>query len=173
MAFGSKPTAQLTYGLVDETGSRSTIQFDVPYGTLTSLVITAAGVLRPLLAALTGCAIVSQSLTYSETDNAPTAPAAGSRIERKGLVSFFTAVGKTVSYQIPGIKDSMLLRSGAINEDVPAMQAFVNAVVAVDAVFADSNGVTLTAYKSGYERFRRSTRAMLPTDIKPDADILP
>ena len=173
MAFNAKPTAQLTFGLMDETGSRATIAFDVPYGTLASVAITAAGLLRPLLQALTGCTIVSQSLTYSEVDNAPAAPAAGSRVERKGLVQFYTAVGKTVSYQIPGISNSLLNRSGSINEDVPAMQAFVNAVVAVDAIFADSNGVTLTAYKGGYERFRRSTRAMLPSDTRPDTDIIP
>lgn len=173
MAFNSKPTAQLTYGLVDETGSRATISFDVPYDTAAQAAIVSAGALRPLIGALTGCAIVSQSLTYSETDNAPAAPAAGSRVERKGAVQFYTAVGKTVTYQIPGILNSMLLRSGAINEDMPAMQAFVNLVVAVDSLFADSNGVTLTAYKGGYERFRRSTRAMLPSDTRPDLDIIP
>lgn len=173
MAFVTKPTAQLTYGLVDGTGSRATMQFDVPYDTLAAVAIGAADVLRPLIEALTGCVIVSQSLTYSSVDNAPAAPAVDSRVERKGVVQFLTAAGKTVSYSIPGIWTNMLNRSGSINEDILAMQAFVNGIVDVDAIFCDSNGVDITAYKGGYERFRRSTRNMLPTDRRPDPDILP
>ncbi|MBK9943664.1 MAG: hypothetical protein IPP13_18815 [Kouleothrix sp.] len=173
MAFINRPTAQLTFVLVDGTGSRATMSFDVPYDTLAAVAIAAADVLRPLINALTGCVVVSQSLTYSSVDNTPAAPAADSRVERKGVVQFLTAVGKTVSYSIPGIWPTMLNRSGSINEDMPAMQAFVNGVIAIDAIFSDSNGVNITAYKSGYERFRRSTRAMLPSDRRPDPDILP
>lgn len=158
MAFQDRPSAQLTYVLRDQTGSRATIAFDVPTSTLVAVAISAADALRPLLAALTGCTIISQALTYSQIDNAPPAPAAGSRVERKGVVQFLTDAGKTVSYQIPGINQSLLTKSGAINEDQPAMQAFVNAVVAVDAIFCDSNGVDLSSYKGGYERYRRSTR---------------
>ena len=173
MAFVTKPTAQLTFVLVDGTGSRATMQFDVPYDTLAAVAIAAADVLRPLIGALTGCTVVSQSLAYSSVDNAPVAPALESRVERKGVVQFLTAAGKTVSYSIPGIITSMLNRSGSINEDMLAMQAFVNGIVDVDAIFSDSNGVDITAYKGGYERYRRSTRSMLPTDRRPDSDIIP
>lgn len=173
MAFQNRPSGQLTFVMRDETGSRATISFDVPYATDAETAIGAANLLRPLLAALTGCTIISQSLTYSQVENAPAPAAAGSRIERKGAVQFLTAAGKTVTYQIPGILQSYLKQSGAINEDQPAMQAFVNAVVAVDSIFCDSNGVDLTAYKGGYERYRRSTRAMLPSDRAPDVDIIP
>ena len=173
MAFQNRPTAQLTYTLLDGTGSRASMAFDVPYDTLAAVAIGAANVLRPLISALTGCEVVAQSLTYSTVNNLPLGADPESRVERKGVVTFLTANGKTVSYQIPGILSSLLRRSGSINEDMPAMQAFVNAIVDIDAIFSDSNGVDITAYKGGYERFRRSTRAMLPLDRAPDPDIIP
>ena len=42
MAFLHRPTATLTYTLVDETGSRATVAFDVPYATLAAAAIAAA-----------------------------------------------------------------------------------------------------------------------------------
>lgn len=173
MAFVDRPTAQLTYTLIDGTGSRGTMQFDVPYGTLAAAAIAGASALRLLIEALTGCVVVSQSLSYTSVDNAPSAPMADSRIERKGVVQFLTAAGKTVNYSIPGIVSGYLHQSGAINEDVPGMQAFVNAIVDVGSLFCDSNGVDITQYKAGYERFRRSTKQMLPTGRTPDSDIIP
>lgn len=173
MAFVTRPSAQLTFGMVDATGSRSNMQLDVPYDTLAAVAIGAADILRPLVAALTGCVVVSQSLTYSSVDNNPAAAAVDSRVERKGAFQFLTEFGKTVTYTVPGISVNLEKQSGAINEDYLAVQAFVNAIVAADAIFCDSNGADITQYKGAYERFRASTRAMLPTDRRPDADIIP
>lgn len=173
MAFIDRPTAQLTYGLVDGTGSRSTMQFDVPYATLAAVAIAAANVLRPLIQTITGCVIVSQSLSYSAVDNAPGAPTVDSRVERKGVIQFLTAVGKTVNYSIPGIYSANVTRSGSLDEDEPSMQLLINGIKDVGTIFCDSNGVDITAYRSGYERYRRSTRTMLPNERRPDPDILP
>lgn len=173
MAFAPRPTAQLTFGMVDGSGSKGSMQFDVPYDTLASVAIAAADVLRPLIQTVTGCRIVSQNLVYSSVDNAPAAAAADSRIERKGVLQFLTETGKTVTYSIPGILTANVKASGALNEDMPSMQAIINGIHGVDLIFCDSNGVDITAYKSGYERYRRSTKAMLPNERRPDADILP
>lgn len=173
MAFITKPSAQLTYGLIDASGSHSTVQFDVPYGTLAAVAIAAADVLRPLIGAMTGCAILSQSLTYGSKENTPLPAAADSRVERKGTFYFMTAAGKQVRYSIPSFLFSLEKTSGAINEDWPAVQAFVNGVVAAGVIFCDSNGVDLTQYLGAREVSRRSTREMLPRDYFPDADILP
>ncbi len=173
MAFVDSPTAQLTYVMVDAKGKRGTFQLDVPWGTLAAEAIAAASVFRVLVEAVSGCKCVSQSVSYTSRNNFPDPADAGSRVERKGVIQFLTAAGKTVNYSIPAIQENMLRLDGSINEDMPAMQALVNAVVAVDAIFSDSNGVDITAYKGGYERFRRTTRAGLPTTRRPDADIIP
>lgn len=173
VAFIQKPTAQLTWSLVDSSGSRSNMSFDVPNGTLVAAALAAADVVRPLILAITGCTMVGQSLTYSMVDNAPPAAVAGSRVEQKGVLTFYTAAGKTVRYSIPGLRASFLKTSGAVNEDWPSMQALINGIVAADAIFCDSNGVDITAYKGGFESFRASTKNMLPTDVVPDADVTP
>jgi hypothetical protein len=168
MAFVEKPTATLTYVMLDESGSRATCSFDVPETTLADAAITAAGVLRPLIEALTDCAVVSYSLTYSSADDAPAAPAAGSRVERKGVFTFRTAAGKTAIYQIPGIADSVVEASGRIDDDNVAVAAFIAAVTAIDAVFCDSNGQDLRSLKSAYERYRSTSRQQLPANRFPD-----
>lgn len=168
MAWAEKPTASLTYVMVDESGSRSTCSFDVPETTLADAALTAAAALRPLIEALTDCAVVSYSLTYSSFDDAPAAPAAGSRVERKGVFSFRTATGKTATYQIPGIADAIVEASGRIDDDNVAVAAFVTAVTAVDAVFCDSSGSDLKSLRAAYERFRSSTGRQLPQNRYPD-----
>lgn len=173
MPFIERPTASMTFTLLDETGSRSTVQFDVPQTTLADAALTAATAVRALLANITGCAIVSQTLTYSQFDTTPELPAAGSRAEKKGVFTFRTAAGKTVKYEIPGIEPGLVMTSGRINEDSPAVAALVAAITAADAVFSDSNGVDLVSLSQAYERYRRTTRQMLPRDRTPDADILP
>jgi hypothetical protein len=168
MAFLHRPTATLTYTLVDETGSRATVAFDVPYATLAAAAIAAADALALLIRALTGCAVLSYSLTYSIVDNVPLAPDAGSRVERKGVFIFLTQDGKKVKYSIPGIISGVVLPSGRIDDDDVSVAAFTTAVVAAGAIFSDSNGVDITALDQAYEAYRRSTRRMLPSDRRPD-----
>lgn len=168
MAWHEKPTASLTYVLKDETGSTSTFSVDVPQTTAMDVAMTAAGVLRPLVEAVTDCAVLSYSLTYSSQDDAPAAPAAGSRVERKGKFVFRTSAGKTVAYQVPGIKDSVVLSTGRIDEDIAEVNAFVTAITAIDAIFTDSNGANIATLKEAYERFSRTTRKQLPSQRQPD-----
>jgi hypothetical protein len=168
MAWLEKPTAALTYVLLDETGSRSNMSLDVPESTLADAALTAAGVLRPLIEALTDCAVVSYSLAYTSFDDAPPAPAAGSRVERKGVFQFRTATGKTATYQVPGIADALVEASGRIDDDAPAVAAFAGALTALDALFTDSNGADLRSLKAAYERFRSTTKRQLPQNRFPD-----
>lgn len=168
MAFVERPTASLTYILQDETGSKAPFSLDVPQGTLADAAITAAGLLRPLIEAVTDCAVLSYSLTYSSFDDAPPPATPGSRVERKGVFTFRTAAGKTVTYQLPGIIDSAVLQSGRIDDDNLAIAAFTTAIIEVGAIFCDSNGVDLSSLKEAYERYRRTTRKMLPSERAPD-----
>lgn len=168
MAFVQRPTASLTYSLLDETGSTGVLSLDVPQGTLADVAIVAAGLLRPVIEQITDCAILGYTLSYSSFDDAPPPAAAGSRIEHKGTFVFRTAAGKTVTYQVPGIIPSAVLQSGRIDDDNLAIFAFTNAITLAGAIFTDSNGVDLTSLKSAYERYRRTSRRMLPTDRAPD-----
>lgn len=168
MAMQARPTAAATFVLVDETGSRANVSFDVPYGTLAAAAVAAMDALTPLIRALTGCTVLSHSLTYSTVDNAPIAADAGSRVERKGTFIFLTAAGKKVRYQIPGIVPTVVLPTGRIDDDAAAVAAFTTAIVAAGAIFSDSNGVDITALDQAYEAYRRSTRRMLPAERRPD-----
>lgn len=168
MAWNERPSASLTYVLKDETGSTSTFALDVPQTTPMDVAMTAAGVMRPLVEAITDCAILSYSLTYSSNDDAPAAPAAGSRVERKGKFVFRTSAGKTVAYQVPGIADAVVLSDGRIDDDAAPVLAFTTAITALDAIFTDSNGANISSLKEAYERFSRTTRKQLPSQRQPD-----
>jgi hypothetical protein len=173
MGWNERDTASLTFVCRDETGSVANFSLDVPQTTLADVALTAAGVLRPLVEAITDCAVLSYSLTYSSFDDAPPAAAADSRVERKGVFQFLTAAGKKVSYQVPGIKLSGILQSGRIDDDNIEIKAFYSALIAVDAIFCDSNGKDLRSLVGAYERYRGTTRAWAPVNRAPDADILP
>jgi len=65
MPWIERPTAALTFALVDETGSRANLSLDVPQTTAADVALIAAAALRPLIQAITDCAVLSYSLTYS------------------------------------------------------------------------------------------------------------
>lgn len=168
MAWQNKPTAALTFVLVDETGSRANLSFDVPYATLAAVALAAADALVVLIQGVTKCAVLSYSLTYSKVDNAPATPDVNSRVERKGVFIFLTAAGKKVRYSVPGITDAAVTYTGRIDDDQAAVVLFTTAITEVGAVFSDSNGVDLVTLDQAYESYRRSTRKMLPGDRRPD-----
>lgn len=168
MPWIERQTASLVYALVDESGSRANISFDVPQDTAADIALTAAGVLRPLIQAVTDCAVVSYSLTYSSFDTTPEAPGANSRVERKGVFQFMTEAGKKVSYQIPGIVDAAVLPDGRVDDDNLAVAALVTAMIAADAIFTDSNGQGLDSLAAAYERYRSTTKRQMPQARRPD-----
>ena len=168
MAWHEKPSASLTFVCRDETGSKANLSLDVPQTTAMDVAMTAAGVLRPLIEAITDCAVLSYHLSYSSFDSAPNAPAAGSRVERKGVFQFLTEAGKKVSYQVPGIADALVDSTGRIDDDNPAVLAFTSALLAIDAIFCDSNGVDLDSLTACYERFSSTKRGQLPAKRQPD-----
>jgi hypothetical protein len=172
MAFQLLPTASVTFGFTDETGSKATLSVDVASSEVVADVQASADALRPLIEAITGCAVISQSITYSQIDDAQPAPAVGSRVERKGVFIFRTTAGKTVTYQVPGIEVG-ILDSGRIDEDNADVSAFVAKLNGDTEIYTDSNGQALGGLIKAYERYRSSTRAMLPNQRQPDVDTTP
>jgi hypothetical protein len=168
MAFVDRPTASLSYSLVDETGSKSQFSLDMPSDTLADVALTGAAALVPLVRAATGCTVLSYNVTYGARDVTPPAADAGSRVERKGTFQFLTAAGKIVTYNLPGIISAAVLPDGRIDDDHVAIAPLAGAIIAVDALFTDSNGVDLTALYAAYEKFARTTKGQLPSARRPD-----
>lgn len=168
MAWIEKLTAALTYTLVDETNSKSTFSLDVPQSTAADVALTAAAALRPLIEACTDCEVVSYQLTYGARNTTPAAAGAGSRVERKGVLQFLTEVGKVATYQLPGVIDAAVLPDGRIDDDNVAISALAGAMIAVDAIFTDSNGEGLDALYAAYERYSSTTKRQLPSARRPD-----
>ena len=165
------PVASVSFEMVDGSGSRGSVSFNIPAATTIADALTAAADLRTLVTALTGCGVIGQSITYSAVETTPTGLAADySRIEKKGVFTFRTAAGKTVTYQVPGVLDAIILPDGRIDEDVAAVAAFITDLAA--APWCDSNGVDLTALSAAYERYRRTSRPMLPSKKTPDANLV-
>jgi len=163
MAFASKPTGDLTYDLVDSSGSHAKMQLHFPVATLVAAVFTAADALTPLIQAITGCTVLSFSATYASADSAPAAPLAGSRIEDKGRFIFRLANTLTTKLEVPGILDTTLLASGAIDVENADVTAFLAAVIDSPSIFKGVDASDITAIKSAYQAFRRSTKNMLPS----------
>lgn len=168
MAWVERPTASLTFTLVDETGSKGNVSFDVPQDTLADVALTAAATLRPLIEACTDCEVVGYALSYSARNTTPAAAGAGSRVERKGVLTFNTAAGKTATYTIPGIIDAAVLPDGRVDDDNAAIAALAGAIIAVDAIFTDSNGQGLDSLAAAYERYNRTTKGQMPLSRRPD-----
>lgn len=168
MAFVELPAANLEYTLVDETGSKGRMSISVPADTLADAALTAAGALVPLIRAATGCTVLSYNLTYGAKETAFTAPDAGSRVERKGVLQFVTGAGKIATVSVPGVIDAAVLPDGRIDDDNLAIAALAGALIAVDAVFSDSNGEDLVSLWAAYERFSSTRKSQLPSARRPD-----
>ncbi len=164
MAMASLPSAVLSFGLEDASGSPSKIQFHVPFATLASVVTTAAALIQPLLEAVTDCAVVSQTLTYAYHDSLHATPVAGSRVENKGVVIMRAANGRPSRVAIPGIKETLLNTSGSIDRTNSDFVDLFEAILGTGTVFCGADGSDIVAIDKAYQAFRRSTKGSLPTD---------
>jgi len=164
MSFASAPTGELTFDLLDATGNKAKIKLHFPIATLVADVFTAADALLPLLAAISDCTVLSFSATYASKDNAPAQPIAGSRVEEKGVFIFTLANTLSSRIEVPAIKDSLLLESGSIDVTLTAVSDFLAAIVDSPAIFKGIDASDITSVAAAYQRFRRSTKAMLPSD---------
>lgn len=163
MAFSSAPTGDLTFDLVDSTGTHAKMLFHFPIATLVAAVFTAADALIPLIQAITSCTVLSYSATYGSADGTPDAPVAGSRIEDKGRFIFRLANTLQSRVEVPGILESTLLASGAIDVANTDIAAFLSAVIDSPSIFKGVDASDITAIKSAYQAFRKSTKNMLPS----------
>jgi len=172
MAFVNLPAAAVTFTLIDGSGSQGTLSFNIPAATTVADAQTAAAELRPLVAAITGCGVVGQNITYTSIETVTAGIAADySRVEKKGVFNFRTAAGKNVSYQVPGVLDAIILPDGRIDEDVASAAAFITDLLGTP--WCDSNGSDIVNLTSAYERYRRTSRPMLPSKRTPDTDSTP
>jgi hypothetical protein len=156
----------VTFTFVDETGSTSTATYSLAAATSVADARTAAAGLLVQLKANSDCSVQGYAINFPTIDTAPEAPAAGSRVERKGNFAWRTAAGKMARTTIPGIKDAVVLGSGRIDEDNADVAAYAGALAA--APWTDSNGAGLDTLVESYETYRSTTKRQLPTDRRTD-----
>lgn len=162
MAFATEPIAEVTIGLVDASGSRSTVRAFLPSSTLAATAITDAEALAAAVAVLTDCQVETASVTYKAIDTAATAAVfPGASIEEKGRFILVAANGKFSRLEVPAIKDAKVDQAGAIpigDTDVAALLTLLEG-----GAWVSSGGSDLVTHHAAYKAYRRSTRHMLPT----------
>lgn len=156
----------VTFSVIDATGSVGSCSASIDSTILLADARTAANALATAIEAASGCTVTGYNITYPTVETDPAPPAAGSRVERKGVIDFRTEAGKQYSFSIPGIVDAPVLASGQIDED----NALITAVtlLLLEAPWTDSNGVGLSAVIGAYERFRSTTKRQLPSNRVAD-----
>ena len=162
MALVNKPTASLKISYLDASGSASTTLIHVPFDTLASVAVAAGEALAATLPALTGCVVTGFSLSYDFVEDAPGTPAAGSRVEDKGIFQWLCDNGLTSTFTIPGILDAVLLPDGRVdltNADIAIMRAVVEDV---GAIFASISGADIVSLSAAYQRFSSTKKRQAP-----------
>lgn len=162
MAFSLRPSGQLSFVMVDETGTTSKVVIHFPSSQLASIVQTNALTLAPLIEAISGCAVKGVSYSYELVDPVYAAPAAGSRVEDKGRFLWALANGLTTKIEIPGIDPTTVLPDGAIDTANSDVTAFLDAIV-LGSAYSGIDGSDIARVTAAYQAFRRSTKGMLPT----------
>jgi hypothetical protein len=150
-----RPTLSVTYRFVDERGTTSTISFDATAQLPFDTIQRAAGAIGEHLTALSAARLVGYTITYSVMFEEHERSQPGSRVEHKGVISFGTAQGKTVTYQIPAIRPEVVTNERRLKQ-TPSLTAL--ATLLMQEPWCDSNGERLTAFVAAYEVFRRTSR---------------
>ena len=164
MALVNLPTAQLKFSFKDASGSIGHLLIHVPYATLAAVAITAADTIEAVIVALSGCATLGYTLTYGKVEDAPAVPAAGSRVEDKGVFQWLTADGRKTSFSIPGILNAVLNQDGSVNRANLDVIAMVAVVEDVGAIFAGASGSDIVSLFGAYQRFSSTTKKQLPSN---------
>jgi hypothetical protein len=163
MALVPDPVYTVTYTFLDETGSKATTQAYIRQGLLIQDVIARATALAAALGAVSNAQITGYTISRSWTEDAPTGPGAGSRVERKGRTIWLADNYKT-RIDIPSIAPAQILSDGALNRNSVQFLA-LRAVLLTDFLgdFTDSRGVSLDALAAAYESYVRTTPKRQPT----------
>lgn len=171
MAIVVDPYLTVTLTFEDETGSRAPMRAHLPAATTLAAAQTRITALSTEIAGVSGCQLISWSISLGAQDNEPPTAQLDSRVERKGRLAFRTAAGKITSMSIPGFVRAGLTVDGRIQEDLGAVDEVVDEIVG--GGWCDTNGSDIVSLAKAYERFRESTRPMLPSKRTPDADTDP
>jgi hypothetical protein len=168
MAMTARPAADITVGLEDERGSKSSMNLNIDYATLAAVGIAGIDLLIPTIAAISGCAITGYSLSYSKFDPTPGAPAVDSRVEYVGQFQLLTSAGKIVTYSVPGFDPTLVDATGVIDEDQIAVAAFLTELLTVPGIWTDSNGQSLDQLIRAYQIGRKTGKRQAPKKRRPD-----
>lgn len=167
MTWVTLPSIAVTFTYVDASGSIGKSVAHVPASTTLADLNTAAAALAVNLLAVSDCQIINYSAAYGVSNTTPAAPAAGSRVENKALLTFRTAAGKAARLSIPGIKAAAVATSGGIISTQTDVAALIAALLG--APWCDSNGSDLAALISDAQVFRSTSKRQYTTDKSPSS----
>lgn len=165
MAWSTLPAISVTFVYRDASGSLGRSVAHLPAGTTLADANTAAAALVAQLLAVSDASIISYSIAYTVNNTTPAAPAAGSRVENKALLTFRANNGKPARITVPAIKAAAVAASGGIISSQTDVAALVSGLVG--GAWSDSNGSSLDALVADAQVFRSTTKAQYPTDVNP------
>lgn len=163
MALVAAPVYTVTYAFRDQSGSSAITQAYIQQGVAFADVLARASALATLLDAASDASLTGYTVSRSWIEDSPSAPASGSRVERKGRL-IFNADAYRTRMDIPAIASGLVLPDGALDRGLTTIGA-IETLMLVDFVgqFTDSRGVSLDSLAAAYEAFTRSTKRRLPT----------
>lgn len=163
MALVASPVYTITYTFRDQTGSVATTQAYIQQGVVFADVLARASTLAGLLDLASDATLTGYTVSRSWIEDAPAAPAAGSRVERKGRL-IFNANNFQTRMDVPAIASGLVLPDGALDRGATAIGA-IEVLMLVDFAgqFTDSRAVSLDSLRAAYEAYTRSTKRRLPT----------
>lgn len=122
---------QIIYTVRDGTDTSGLVKFHARAGVEAAAAHAGATQRRGLLAAVTGCVLVRQSVSYSRIESAPAAPLVGALAPFVGVFVFDTATaGQFAVLTVPGLLPALLMTTGcAAGLDVDRTQPAIVALV--------------------------------------------
>jgi hypothetical protein len=114
MAYSYKSLV-INFSFQDDDGANSSMGVHLPADVTNFAEAKAiADIIAPHAAAISDAALKGYTVTLSVYDDSDPSPAAGSDVENKGVFLLSTAGGFRSSLAVPGIKESVLISSGAL-----------------------------------------------------------
>lgn len=129
---------RLGYTVLDGSGSGSTFKLSLSHGVTVASAMAAGNTLRGLLAPLTGCTFVRQSVTYHAINDAAGPADPGSLAKNLGLFVFETSSpDQLAAIRVPGIRPNLIKTTGPnagleLDETLAPIQAFLAAMLMGD-----------------------------------------
>lgn len=151
---------RVLWSVLDGSASLGMLTAYLPAGATVAAATSGAAARRALIAPVTGCVFVRESVIYSSIESAPVAPAASASALAAGVLMFSTGEQTQLGLvSIPGLLPNLLVVDGCaaaldIDRAHPAIAALVSHLVS--SGYSNPFGYTLASAIAGYMQQRYS-----------------